>query len=285
MQSQGGGAPGPRPFPAAYPPPAPGAPGSGLPPAPDGNDLLPLPDRPSSGWADNLPEPPPDAQPVLQWGDPTPAPAPPPRPAPPGPLNKLAVATIVLGALGALIVTAAAALVTGALALSRLRTSNERGKGLAVGGMVLAVAWVALAALVYVNVLSQPPLRDGKGVVTRKGDLAVTQLQVGDCIEKWALSTEVSKVTVVPCTTAHDAQVFHAFKVTGTEFPGDGPIRDQASTQCSDKLKTTIKEADRKKIQLAVFKPIAASWKRGEHGVACVAVESGGAVTRSIMVP
>jgi hypothetical protein len=192
---------------------------------------------------------------------------------------------MVLGALGLLIVTAIAALVTGALALARLRNSSERGKGLAVGGMVLAVAWVALSALVYVNVLSKPPLRDGNGKVTRKGDLAVTQLQVGDCIEKWAATTEVGKVTVVPCATAHNAEVFHTFEVTGNEFPGDGPIRDQSSTQCLDKLKTPVAEADRKKIKIAVFKPIATSWKRGEHAVACVAVQSEGTLTRSIRVP
>jgi hypothetical protein len=184
-----------------------------------------------------------------------------------------------------LLVTAVAALVTGALALSRLRRSNERGKGLAVGGMIFAVAWIALVALVYVNVIAQPPLRDAKGVVIRKGDVAVTQLQAGDCIENWTPTTEVGKVTVVPCATVHNAEVFHTFEVTGDEFPGDGPIRDQSSTQCLDKLKTTIKEADRKKIEIAVFKPIATSWKRGEHNVACVAVQSDGTINRSIRVP
>jgi len=244
-----------------------------------------LPDPPFAGKPDGLPEPPPDFQPTLQWGDPTPAPAPPPRPGPPGPLNKLAVTTIVLGALGALLVTAVAALITGALALVRLRSSNERGKGLAVGGMVLAVAWMTISALVYVNVLSQPPLRDANGKVIHKGNLAVTQLRTGDCLEKWTPTTEVGKVTVVPCTAAHNAEVFHTFDVTGKEFPGDGPIRDESSTQCLDKLKTTIKETDRKSIQVAVFKPIATSWKRGEHAVACVAVQSTGTLTRSIRVP
>jgi hypothetical protein len=282
-QPQGGTTPEPRPFPAAYPPPASGAAGSSLPAPPaDPAGLLPLPDPPRAGKADALPEPPAGLQPALAWGDPTPAPTPPPRPGPPPPYSKLAVTTLGLGLLGG---AGGLALVTGVVALLRLRTSRKRGRGLAIGGMVLTVAWAALAALVYVNVLSQPPLRDAAGTVTRKGDIAVTKLRTGDCIENWTPTTEVGKVTVVPCATAHNAEVFHTFDVAGKDFPGDGPIREQSSTQCLDSLKKTITEADRKNIKVAVFKPIAASWQRGEHNVACVAVQNDGTVTRSIRVP
>lgn len=277
QQPQGGAAPEHRPFPTAYPPPTPGSPLPPSPGVPPGRP--PLPDPPSSSRSTALPDPPTGTQPALKWGDPTPASAPPPRPGRPPPYSRLAVATL---GLGVFLGGAGLALVTGAVALLRLRTSRKRGQGLAVSGMVLAVAWTALGALVYTNVLSRPPLRDATGKVTRRGDIAVTQLLVGDCIERWTSTAKIDKVTVVPCTTAHNAEVFHTFDVTGKDFPGDGPISEQASTQCLDNLKTTIKEVDRKTIQLAVYKPIATSWKHGEHAVACVAVQSSGTISRSI---
>lgn len=92
-------------------------------------------------------------------------PPPPPVPAPPpglpayGPgarTNGFAVASLVLGVLFCLIVTAVLAVIFGNVALGRIETSNgtEKGRGLAIAGIVLGwigIALLAIAALVWLG--------------------------------------------------------------------------------------------------------------------------------------
>jgi hypothetical protein len=239
-----------------------------------------LPDPPSTGGGfDALPEPPPDLQPALQWGDPTPAVTPPPRPGPPPPLSRLAIAA---AALGVLLGGAGLSLIVGLVAFFRLRRSGKRGRGLAITGMVMTVVWAAAIAVVYVAVLSKPPLRDENGVVARKGDVKVDKLRIGDCLENWSTSTSVNTVIVVPCTQPHNAEVFHTFELAGKDYPGDGIVREQSTSTCIETSKTAVKPDDLKNAKVALLKPVPISWKRGLHGVTCLTVQNSGSISRSI---
>jgi hypothetical protein len=88
--------------------------------------------------------PPPPPAPPESW-----PPAPPPAGAPGSPAgtNGLAVASLVCGVLSCLVVTAVLAVVFGNLALARIEESGrrERGRGLAIGGIVLG--WIGIALL------------------------------------------------------------------------------------------------------------------------------------------
>ena len=260
-----------------------------LPPPPGG----PSPDpgrRPA--FDGPLPDAPPD-NPPLQWGAPLSAAAPAPK-APGRPkLSVLAVVSLVIGALaglpalvavllekdpgrwvllGALAGGTGLALILGLIALIRCRGGRRRGTAFAVTGMVLAALWGAGAAYaILVN--SAPEARDTTGKVVRRGDVPVTTLKVGDCIEKWSVAGSVGDVTVVPCTTNHDAEVFHTFTATGGDkFPGDTPVGSEAATQCLAKAKTALKPDDAKKAKTAFFKPVSASWGKGQKQVSCIAV-------------
>jgi hypothetical protein len=182
---------------------------------------------------------------------------------------------------GVLLAGGGIALILGVVSLLRLRTSGKRGRGLAITGIVLTVAWAGFGVAAYVDVLSKPPARNADGVLLRKTDLPTNQLRIGDCIEKFAATKEVDKVTAVPCTTAHDAEVFHTFELAGTEYPGDSTVKQQSSSTCLTS-KTTIKPADVANAKIAVFKPLATSWTAGNHRVTCVAVQNSGTITRSI---
>lgn len=248
-------------------------------PGPQGPPLPPPPSA-APGFDAPLPEPPTGALPALHWGDPTPAPAPPPRPGPPPPHSRLAVAAAALGALAG---GAGLAFILGAVALFRLRTSGKRGKGLAVLGMVLTVAWAGAGAATYYFVFANP-LRNDEGVVVRQGDIPVDQLRVGDCIEDFTTSKSIGKVTVVPCTDAHDAEVFHTFDLTGKNdsYPAPEELATLATTPCLDTSKTAVKAEDLKNAKVALLKPLETGWKKGERTVTCIAVQNSGTITRSI---
>jgi hypothetical protein len=147
---------------------------------------------------------------------------------------------------------------------------------------VLPVVWAVVITVVYVAVLSKPPLRDANGVVTRKGDVKVDKLRIGDCVENWSTSTSINEVIVVPCTQPHNAEVFHTFDLEGKDYPGDGIVREQSTTTCLDKAKTAVKPDDLKNAKVALLKPGAVSWKRGLHTVTCLTVQNSGSISRSI---
>lgn len=96
--------------------------------------------------------------PAPEPGVPPPAPEPGPPPPPPGAFaapgtgpvartNGFAVASLVLGVLFCLVVTAVLAVIFGNVALGRIDESNgtEKGRGLAIAGIVLG--WIGIALL------------------------------------------------------------------------------------------------------------------------------------------
>jgi hypothetical protein len=261
----------PAQYPAQYPPAQPQYPPQYPPAQPQYPPQYPSaqpqypPHRPS--FDGPLPEAPQDTPP-LQWGQPLSAAAPAPKAPPPPPVSKLAVVTLVIG----LIPGVGLSLLLGLIALLRLRSTHKRGALLAVIGMVAGTAWVAFEAYVYLEVLSKPVARDAKGVVVRKGDVLVTTLRTGDCIEAWAIKNAIGSVTVVPCTMNHDAEVFYTFTATGgKDFPTDKAVTGEATTQCVAKSKTSLSPADLKTAKVAFLKPVEASWKKNEKQITCVA--------------
>ncbi len=99
----------------------------------------------------SYPYPPPPAQPP--WPGPYP-PYPPPYPAysMARSTNGLAIAALVLGIVCVYWVTSILAVIFGHIALSQIRVSGQRGRGLAIAGLVLGYAWLGLLALLIVVV-------------------------------------------------------------------------------------------------------------------------------------
>jgi Domain of unknown function (DUF4190) len=62
----------------------------------------------------------------------------------------MAIAGFVLGLLGFGVITAILGIVFGAVALSRIRTTGQGGKGLAIAGIVLGSCWLALFVILIV---------------------------------------------------------------------------------------------------------------------------------------
>ncbi|HEX2805028.1 MAG TPA: septum formation family protein [Kineosporiaceae bacterium] len=247
--------------------PQPGMPPQGMP--------QPGATAPGGGFTSTLPDPPPGYV-NPQWGYPIAAPKPPPRPS----MNGLAVASLIVGLIGGVVISA----VLGIIALIQIRRRGQRGKRLAITGILLTVFWALVIAGAVVLIARSTATRGADGHVTERGSVLVTQLRVGDCVEKWSTAStvgQVGSVTVVPCTTSHDAEIFLTYAVPGTTFPGDRQVTAAATTQCLAGSKTALKPAELAKAQIAYLKPLASSWTKGDRNVICVAV-SKTPVTHSI---
>jgi hypothetical protein len=190
----------------------------------------------------------------------------------------LALVSLILSLLGGTVIS----LVLGIAALARIRRTGQRGRPLAVIAVVLSsLSTLAVVLLVTVAVVNRPT-RPDSSQANRSGTILVNDVRAGDCLEKWTTGSQIGQVTVVPCTTTHDAEVFDAFTVPGTAYPGDREVTATATTTCLSTAKTKLKTADQPNVKVAYLKPLEDSWNQGDHSVACVAVAKAGTLSRSI---
>src|SRR5690242_2140341 len=78
--------------------------------------------------------------------------------------NGLAVATLVLGVAGFLLITIPVNLILGLVALVRTRRRGDKGTGLAVTGLVLSILWAAGVGVGVAQLMKSPdPKRDASG--------------------------------------------------------------------------------------------------------------------------
>ncbi len=104
------------------------------------------------------------------------------------------------------------------------------------------------------------------------GDTSVFDLKVGDCFNDQAdlTQTEVSAVPTVDCAEPHDNEIYFEYSMTGTIFPGETAILDEASTRCLTAFEpfVGISFAD-SILDIFPITPTAGSWAEGDRVVYC----------------
>ncbi len=119
------------------------------------------------------------------------------------------------------------------VALVQISKSRQKGKGLAIAGLVLNVLWiVGLVVAIVIGAFSTAD-RNGAGTITSGGRVQILDLRVGDCFnDDAAPGTMVLSVEAVPCSDPHKAEVFAVVPIPGDVFPGDDAMRKKASDTC-----------------------------------------------------
>ncbi|MFW0791972.1 DUF4190 domain-containing protein [Gordonia sp. CPCC 205333] len=226
-----------------------------------------------------------------QWGNqPSGAPygyaPPPPNPASQT-TNGLAIAALVTGLIP-IICAGLLGVIFGIVALNQIKTRGQKGRGLAIAGIVCGALWfVGLLVLGAVtDVLDDDDRASGSDsskfaipsftvpVVPSTG----IDVSVGDCLSELDLSkknsageSKVTDLDVVSCTTSHRAEVFYEITLTGTSAP-TATEAEQKAQQCVDQLSvyapTAATESD---VEVSYVYPMASSWARGDRDFSCVA--------------
>ncbi|MGE5133118.1 MAG: DUF4190 domain-containing protein [Gemmatimonadota bacterium] len=303
----GGAQAGPGQGPAGWPaqPPA----SSWAAPAPGAYQPGPVPGGYQPGGYQGTPPPGPAAGPVA---GPPPWPQPGQRgfgygpPGPPGPrLNGLAVASFILSLPGFLVVTLLLSIVFGIVALAQGSRRQQRGRGLAIAGLVISGGWVLL--LILGAALSaagqpQPSAAPGHARGHASASAAATAsatgpgpgtnvfaLRVGDCFQNpsGALAQlGVSYVTTVPCSRPHNAQVFAELRAHGTAYPGHQALLRQAGNGCQARITGAV---NHKKITadmtVQYLYPLAGSWLTGNRTIVCFIAAAPPPLTGSLLAP
>ncbi|MFF4351692.1 DUF4190 domain-containing protein [Streptomyces sp. NPDC001530] len=190
----------------------------------------------------------------------------------PAPVNGLAISALVLGILCFL---PAVGLLLGIVALAQIKKRGERGKGMAVGGMVMSSIGVVLLA-VAIATGGVGDFWDGfKDAANDSGSGAAFSLKKGECFDApgGALEGMAYDVDKVPCAGKHDAEVFADFRLgRGGAYPGDGAITDSADEKCYALKDAYAMDAWAvpDNVDVYYFTPTRQSWRLGDREITCM---------------
>ena len=218
----------------------------------------------------------------------------------PGKANSFAVASLILGLLGITVIGAIAGIVLGILALGQIRRTGQRGRGLAIAGLAFSALWLVLLGAYFVmhgGKTQSPPASTGSSSsptprpssTASHGPLStnVFALKPGQCFQNPPASQTVlgvTYVTVVPCSTPHNAQAFVQFTATGKSYPGVDALKRQADTGCHARIKKSVQTSKIKNsMTLHYLYPLESSWTSGHKTITCLIVNSKPNLKTSLM--
>ncbi|AUG80794.1 hypothetical protein CFP65_6126 [Kitasatospora sp. MMS16-BH015] len=226
------------------------------------------------------PYPPQGGQPVGPWGPP-PAGWPQgpagwgPPPGPPTETNGLAVAAAITGVLGAFCFLWLLGIILGAVALRQIKARNQKGRGMAITGIVAGSLWpvVLVAAVIFgLTVGSRHPAGSFDSYRPTDGHVSVFDVSTGSCFNRDSEDrADQHTVTVVPCEEMHDAEVFGRPAITGL---GASPAKDEivkgAERACLSDSSTYVLDRDALPAEVKVhfFYPDTAAWRSSSSHLA-----------------
>lgn len=219
----------------------------------------------------------------------------------PGKANGLAVASLILGVLGITVIGAIAGIVLGILALGQIRRTGQRGRGMAIAGLALSALWLVLLGAYVVlhggKSPTPPPASSGHSSSPTAGPSTsvspgaqstnVFALKPGQCFQNPPASQTmlgVTYVTVVPCSTPHNAQAYVQFTATGTGYPGVDALKRQADSGCHARITKNVQKSKLKNsMTLHYLYPLESSWNSGHKTITCLIVNSKPNLKTSLM--
>ncbi|NEC15579.1 DUF4190 domain-containing protein [Streptomyces sp. SID8014] len=206
-------------------------------------------------------------------------------PAPQPPVSGLAIASFVTGVL---LCVPAVGLVLGAFALPGLKRRGERGKGLAVAGMVLSSCGLALWTLMIATG-GFSSFMEGFREGMREGGGTAFSLRAGECFDVpggQGLEGEMYDVDKVTCARPHDGEVFGVFDLPdGRAYPGEDRIDAIADRRCTALVEGYAgRPAEDLPEDVFVFYylPTPESWALDDREVSCLFGKDGGKLTGSL---
>ena len=167
-----------------------------------------------------------------------------------------AIAALVFGAFGGILL----GVIFGVIALGKTKPGGQRGRGLAIGGLVLSGVW-ALGIAVAIAVVALSPTHT----------VSARDIKVGDCFAELPRGNRISSVDTTSCDRPHAAEVAGIVTIPDGPFPGESGFGAYGK-DCKDSLAsyspTAVFEPD---IDLAIMPPTRESWHRGDRAMVCVA--------------
>lgn len=152
----------------------------------------------------------------------------------------------------------------------------------AVGRLVI-FAVIAGGVALYHYATSDPAQRSSSGQVSQAGSMQASDLKVGDCFDNPSANSNISSITAIPCTQAHDSQVFAEPPVKESSYPGDSTLASEAQSDCNDQsTQSTIAQDAPSSLEVnALYAQDEQSFDNGNNYVTCFLISSSRNLTQS----
>ncbi|MET0417180.1 MAG: DUF4190 domain-containing protein [Actinoplanes sp.] len=201
------------------------------------------------------------------------APAPAPEcPSPPvgQRTNGFAIASLITGLFG----LAPAGITFGVVALVKIRKRPQRGRGLAIGGLVTSGVWLLLYTTVAVLVVLA--VRDGRTLILPSGHVFIEDLAAGDCVDGLTGET-MDTLPLAICEMPHEGEVYDVFDLPDGPWPGEKAVDTQIQKRCIDGLTDLTQPG----LSYQWFAPVEEGWP-GFRRAFCIAYDEDGLITGQV---
>ena len=110
--------------------------------------------------------------------------------------------------------------------------------------------------------------------VTVPGSVPVEprDLQVGQCAEFPVISGRIRTLSVLPCTSQHNAQVYWIVASTDATFPGDDQMKTEGLNLCHAQIAPFLGVSETP-LHYVELSPIQSQWTAGNHLIDCLLVD------------
>jgi hypothetical protein len=201
-------------------------------------------------------------------------------------LNGLAIAALVLGIVCCI---PPLGLVLGLVALSQIRRKGQRGKGMAVTGVVLSSISTLLMLVFFATGEAGDAWRGFReGMKDASRTTSTFDLRRGDCFDipgpEVEEELETASVRTVDCDKAHDAEVTGAFTLDGADgYPGSEEADADVQERCQAINDAYVDPAAvPSNAELYYYVPTEDSWRIGDRTVTCAYAATEGKLTGTL---
>jgi Septum formation len=152
---------------------------------------------------------------------------------------------------------------------------SRRGHGLLLG----AVFFLAALAIIGGAFAVVGKLTHGfkKPVIVTYKKSAVFSLRTGECIDP-----NGQAASLVPCATAHEAEVFATFTLPASKWPGEAGVSAAASAGCASRLTGYLNPQLAISLATTYVYPDSVAWQAGTRTVICEVRATSGELTGSV---
>ena len=139
------------------------------------------------------------------------------------------------------------------------------------GGLLRRFAWVPIVIVVALVGLWFSAGRDDSGAISRSGNLAITDLRVGDCFDlQDRQAEEVDEVNAKVCSEPHQFEMMFVGAMPDGAYPDDAAIGDYLVANCLPAFETYVGLGyDFSEYDFLPFTPTEDGWNDGGRAIHC----------------
>lgn len=168
---------------------------------------------------------------------------------------------------------------------------KQRGTGVAgffavlfrtVFGRIIIGLLVAGGIALYHFATADNAQRNASGQVSQAGSVQATDLKIGDCFDAPTGTSSISAVKAIPCTQAHDSQVYDEPPISESSFPGVSTLQTEGQTACNaTSAQSAISSSAPSSLQAEIYYPQDESTFAQQNYFICSLTSSSANLTQS----